>query len=485
MAKKKNKKQKQVQTKISDAAYMRSGRARKLPIHECLVSSDWEVSGLAHIVVSRRHVNGNISLASYLVDLYCLGVKDAWYRVNVFSFEYQEFLDKLEENLKVEQAEYATAHNIIYGAIAFAEDYGFSPVSDFREAKMMLEEDTEEIPLIEFEFGVDGKPQLVVTSDNSKLPFYISKLEKHAGKGNFEVVFLKDPDDDSNNYDDYDAYDDYEDYNDEDDAEEEEYVKLTTYTENDWEEFIQETHLDDLVLRRWESFYIFEKTIAGQELSDPEFNVQNIPITYEPIPGTETEEEGTEMQEIYEDLNFKENSTEDLRQILSRVYDAIEKWPENPIFHNYLINVYRNLKDEKKEKEAVRNLVNIFPEYLFGKLSYAELLIGEGKIDEVPNVFDKQLHLSLAFPKRDVFHISELISFNTLMCLYYMNRNDLTAAYGYRKMLSELEIPSHLNENAELFFKIDISVIMEVRDVVSEAKRNKNKREKLIAALVA
>lgn len=480
MAKKRNKQQKkkQSQAKLSETAYVRSGRARKLPIYECFINAEWEESGIASIVVCRTHVNGNISFASFLVDLYCLGVKDAWCRSNIFAFEYQRFLEGLSEDFKMEKAEYVQVHNIIYGAVAFAEDYGISPAQEFNLAKMLLEEDSDEIPLVEYDYGVDGKPQLVVTSDNPKLPFYISKLEKHAGKGNFELVYLDDFTDDGDDYEE-------DDYNDYDDSEEEDYIDLETYSTNDWEEFIHETDPEDLVLLRREAFYIFEKAIAAQTLLNPEFEVQNISITYEPIAGKETKEESNETQEIYEALNFIENSEKDSRQILSRIYDAIEKWPENPVFYNYLINAYKNLNEGKKEKEAIRNLTNLFPEYLFGKLSYTELLIKEGKIDEVPKVFNNQMHLRLFFPKRDVFHISELISFNTMMCLYCIKQGDLSAAYGYKKMLTALEIPSHLNRNAELFLKIDFSVIMEVKAVLLEAKQNTNKREKLIATLLA
>lgn len=470
------KKKKQTNAAVSDNAYMKSGRARKLPIYECLINSNWKASGLANIVVSRKHVNGSISFAAYLVDMYCRGVKDTWHRFNLPEVAYQDFLERLFDGMEMERMAYEKVHNIIYGAVAYAEDYGLAPTPDFAITKMMLEEDTEDIPLIEYEFGVGGKPQLVSEPGNAKLPFYLSKLDKYAGKGNYELVLLgHDVEDDDYDYDD-DEYSDDEDR---------QYFDPQTYTAEDWEEFILEVEPEELVLLRAEALYIFEKTIAAKTLSDPRFNINDLQITYDATAGRESEEENAEASEIYHAMNFEANSEEDLLQHVTRIKKAIKKWPESRVFHNYLINAYHRLNENNKAKEMTRNLVKQFPDYLFGKMSYAELLIQEDKLDEVSDIFGGQLHLRSILPDREVFHISEVVSFHALMCVYFIQQGDLHTAYGYRKMLAEIEIPQHLNTNAELFFKVDFTAIMEVKDLINEARKDKHKREELIAALLA
>lgn len=471
------KKKKQVQTKISDAAYMRSGRARRLPMHECLLNKNWDKSGMASIVVSRKHVNGNFSFATFLVDLYCLGVKDTFFRVNIFPHEYNKLVVDLAGKFEIAQADYAKVHNIIYGAIAYAEDYGFSPFPEFKETKMMLEEDTEEIPLIEYEYGNNGRPQLVVTSDNPKLPFYLSKLEKHAGKGNYELAFL----------DDFVGESEVEDYGYEPISEDEEdaLLDLATFSSEDWEDFIMGTVPGNLHFMRAETLYIYEKTIAAKTIADPNFNVQNIRLTEEPMPGEQSKEEEKQGYEIYKSL-FSENiSTEEMRQLLTRIKSFIERWPENPIFHNYLINTYIRLGERQNVKEASLAILERFPEYFFGKVTYAQLLIEEGKVDEVPKVFNDQLHIRLAFPEREIFHVSEFISFNLLMSLYYMEQNKLDVAYGYRKMLVALEESGHMHANLKMLFRIDMAVTMKVRELIFDAQEDKGKKETLVAALTA
>jgi hypothetical protein len=126
---------------MSDKAYIQIGNARKLPIHQCLVTSDWREAGLAQVIVCRRHVTGNITGGFYLVDLLCTGVKDSFFFFN----QPPDMLTEMQENFAVEQGvvmetcDYVLAHNIIYSALDFAGNYGIEPVQDFATTRMILE----------------------------------------------------------------------------------------------------------------------------------------------------------------------------------------------------------------------------------------------------------------------------------------------------------------------------------------------------------
>ena len=100
-------------------------------------------------------------------------------------------------------------------------------------------------------------------------------------------------------------------------------------------------------------------------------------------------------------------------------------------------------------------------------------------------MFNNHYDLKAVFPEREVFHISEVVSFNAIMCLYFVKKNDICSAYIYRKKLAEMELPKHLqDQNAELFFRVDVSVIMEVKALVIEAQQDENKRKELVSALL-
>lgn len=60
------------------------------------------------------------------------------------------------------KTDYSLVHNIIFGANEFAEDNGYKVCKNFNLTQFILEEDTEEIELIDIEFGRDGEPFLIM-----------------------------------------------------------------------------------------------------------------------------------------------------------------------------------------------------------------------------------------------------------------------------------------------------------------------------------
>lgn len=159
----KKKKGAPVQQALSPEKYIQT-KCRNLPVVECLIGENWQEVGMATIVVARRHTNGNYTLGIYLVDTFCLGLKDSVYKFNITEEEYEEYKELLSVSSGMLVISYNEAHNIIYGAIAYAEELGIQPCKDFSLTQYLLEEDTDEIPLIEYTFGKDGKPCLIVAS---------------------------------------------------------------------------------------------------------------------------------------------------------------------------------------------------------------------------------------------------------------------------------------------------------------------------------
>ena len=172
-------------------------KARTLPIAECFITPDWQDCGECNIFVARQHENGNYTLGIYLIDAFCLGVKDAGYRFNISKNEYHEMKEYLSEQL--EPTTYNEAHNIIFGALEYAEELGFKPHRDFGLARYLLEQDTENIPLIEYEFGNNGKPMLIVNT-RAEANRYLPTLQKAVG--NDYTLFVREEDED---YDDNDC----------------------------------------------------------------------------------------------------------------------------------------------------------------------------------------------------------------------------------------------------------------------------------------
>ena len=187
---------------MSDHEYIRQ-KARTLKIGKCYVTKLFDLAGEGNVFVTRLHTGGNVSVASFLVDKYCLGVKDAYCRLRMDPMEFYDFLMTVDDQVGLRKVSYYEAHNLIYGAVAFAEEAGIEPCKEFGLAQYMLEEDDDKIPLIEYEYGKDGKHYLVAQTQR-EADKYLPTLIRNLGD-DFDYVI------DGGRYDDAEYLDDDDD----------------------------------------------------------------------------------------------------------------------------------------------------------------------------------------------------------------------------------------------------------------------------------
>lgn len=161
-------------------------RARNLPLDKCYVTENWQEAGMAVVIVTRRRKDGDLCIGLFLVDTYCLGVKDAIYNVDVSEFEVKSIIQQHDEQENpMRETPYEEVHNLILGAVEFAADAGIEPHKDYDIASGILEEETDDIPLISYEYGYNGKYLLVDTTGTHR--HLIHDLKKRLGD-KFEYV---------------------------------------------------------------------------------------------------------------------------------------------------------------------------------------------------------------------------------------------------------------------------------------------------------
>jgi hypothetical protein len=127
------------------------------PIHRALVSQAIFEQGIGDVVVSRTLQDGRIALACVLIDLYCLGVKDAFLRV-VSPSGYDELVAHAAEAQRFEEVTPAYARKLIDDAIDYADSLGFEPHEDYDDAVAVIEPIDSTPCDAQFTFGKDGKP---------------------------------------------------------------------------------------------------------------------------------------------------------------------------------------------------------------------------------------------------------------------------------------------------------------------------------------
>ena len=177
------------QVQFSSEKYIKT-KARELPFFECYASQGWYISfELVTVIVSKQMPSGNICLAIYLLDKGCLGLKNTNYKFNMTLAEYKDFVNQVmeAEERPFEVISVENVHNLIFGAIDYADEYGFLPERGWSITRYFLNEDliTDEIDNIEF--GKDGKP-FYISGPYDNVNHILATLKRTAGEGNFDFI---------------------------------------------------------------------------------------------------------------------------------------------------------------------------------------------------------------------------------------------------------------------------------------------------------
>ncbi len=130
------------------------------PILHCQTTKSLWINGMANVLVSRKLSNGNVALSVFLLDVYCLGVKDAYCDI-VTPARYEEILDRQFGEHVIERLRPEAARKLVEGAVAYSQDLGFSPHSDYNKAKLIFGDIDASGCADEFEYGDDGKPHFI------------------------------------------------------------------------------------------------------------------------------------------------------------------------------------------------------------------------------------------------------------------------------------------------------------------------------------
>lgn len=163
------------------------------PLKEVWLTKEWrDTMQIVQILIARRGPQGQIGAGAFVVDLGCLGVKNA-YGFQLSPTEYRAQLKKMKSNQKMVKADLNLAAKILREAIAYADSLGFKPHRDYRQAAPILGDADpdaceEEIPL-----GHEGKP-LYISGPYDNVNAIMAKLQRAVGLDGFTyLVRLGDP----------------------------------------------------------------------------------------------------------------------------------------------------------------------------------------------------------------------------------------------------------------------------------------------------
>jgi len=163
--------------------------ARNYPIYECLIGSSWKKRGMANILLSRQQPDGNLIFGVYLVDIFCLGLKNTFCNANFSMSNYEGDLKvRIYREQPPVECPVDLAHQIIYGAIDYASELGFKPQKYFKLSRYILKERDKFGEITEVEFGKNGKPFYIAGPDDD-VEQIMRKLERKLNPDDFKYFF--------------------------------------------------------------------------------------------------------------------------------------------------------------------------------------------------------------------------------------------------------------------------------------------------------
>jgi hypothetical protein len=165
-------------------------------------------TGCGYVVVSRFKGDGRVETGFFMLDIYCLGVKDAGFSQFRDDADLKKsLLDPLFRDEEPTPLTPDAARKLVEGAVAYARGFGFAPSADFKKAGRVFggisSADCEE----EFVFGKDGKPFYIQgpSEQPASRDRILRLLEASCGPGGYEYLVLEDdfdPRDDADEFDD-------------------------------------------------------------------------------------------------------------------------------------------------------------------------------------------------------------------------------------------------------------------------------------------
>ena len=192
---------------MSLAAQVR--RIAVAPIHTCLISEPLFDDGMGYLVLARKAADGRMAVITFLVDVYCVGVKDVILRVDS-AREIDRFLEALGDAQPMVATEPARARKLLRDLVAWSRSIGLAPPPDYAVAEPLFGDVPADACDESFSFGKDGKPLLIPGPSDTpaRIRKRVEALRRTVGDDGFDYILEVGSEDDDDMFDDDDDTDD-------------------------------------------------------------------------------------------------------------------------------------------------------------------------------------------------------------------------------------------------------------------------------------
>jgi len=164
-------------------------RAATTPILRCLLAENLFESGIGYLVLVRGVAIGQPAIAVFLLDPFCLGVRDVLFRT-VDGPQLAPVLDHLNGAAPLVPVDPGYARKLLRDLVQWAGALGIQPHQDFAVVERLFGDIDPQACHMAFEFGQAGKPLYVAGPMEPAMLVRqrINQLSRRLGEGGFEYV---------------------------------------------------------------------------------------------------------------------------------------------------------------------------------------------------------------------------------------------------------------------------------------------------------
>ena len=157
------------------------------PVTACVMADGLFADGMGSVILARTMPSGLVGASFFLLDAWCLGVKNAFFEVMTQS-AFEEKLEATERTQDLVDVDPQLARKLVEGAVAYAGSFGLAPHPDYDAASVIFGDiiATEQ----SFSFGKDGKPLFMSGPSDSRqrIRYILDRLSKSVGPDGFDYM---------------------------------------------------------------------------------------------------------------------------------------------------------------------------------------------------------------------------------------------------------------------------------------------------------
>jgi len=164
-------------------------RASQVPIRHCYLTESVFDVGMGTLVLARGGTPDHLTISSFLIDVFCLGIKDVMSR-SIEGEAFEMYLEQTDAGSPLVSVDPSYARKLLRDLAAWSQSIGFAPHPDFAAVERMFGDVSADASDAVFRFGQDGKP-VYIPGPSDTPPLIrrrVAQLQKYLGEDGFETA---------------------------------------------------------------------------------------------------------------------------------------------------------------------------------------------------------------------------------------------------------------------------------------------------------